>query len=609
MDSIASGQPAHLDDSGTTLQLIADSIKGNVHELNSFTGSTEEEFLRLGSDLFQFQQRAENIGSTATEVVNLVAGEEIADGISTLSGVVDRMNFFLESALGENRQSTSALARLLDILDGLDGPLEGFRKINKMLRMLGISTRIESTRLLNGGEGFENLASDVQQLYLQINEKASSVNDLKKNLNMLIMQTIDRILKIENELQTKVGKSLEQASTSLAVLTDSNLNCREFAASIAAASADVYQNICEVVMSMQFHDITRQQLEHAAEALGEMRRMMHDKLDSCPGVSDLQDVAANMMAVAELQVAQISHASDELTGAVDNIIRNLEGISSMEASIAKEAREMSGAADGAGSSFFKEMEINLNSVATALQRSIEENRHLVQALEGVDKTIEEISSFVNDIRTIGEEIELIAINSQIKAARTGADGASLGIVAEAIQRLSLEARSQTGEISRILEGINKGSDDLCNGVNTESAHLEEEVSEITICIRDLLRMLNEVNNRFVVLLDGIEREVENLNRDVLRETAGITVNERAKAVLGEVMENLSGSIVMMRPLIGSAAATVRLTGLSGRYTMHSERKIHERLTASGKGEAAAVDKIPIPQVAVPEDLGANVELF
>jgi methyl-accepting chemotaxis protein len=599
-------------DGMTTSELVSvlRSIEGELHTL---TGSTEEEFLVIGAGLHDFQQRAGNITGIAQELVNLVTGEKIVNGIKSLDRIVCRMDFFLTNALGKNEQSSSTLCRILEVLDDLDDPLAGFRKINKKLRMMGISTRIESTRLAEGADGFDNLASDVQQLYVQINEKASSVNDRKKELSVVIRQAINRVRSIESEQRAEVGAMLDNASSSLGVLEEVNAKCTGVASSITTASKDVSRNIAEVVLSMQFHDITRQQIEHAGEALADLCSRLDKGGDPGEGTGEPDGIICNALAVSELQAAQLTHAASELSSAVENILENLRGIAKMEEAISREAREMAGSADKSGSSFFKEMESNLTSVAEALQRSAGENRSLVVALEGVDDTIEEISLFVNSIETIGEEIELIAINAQIKAARTGEDGAALGVLAEAIQGLSLDARSQTGTITSMLKSVTDASGDLCRDVDAETSSLETEVREITVNLGELLRMLHNVNENFISLLESIDRSVESLNSDIGNAAAGITVHQRIGTVMGKVIDELAGLVSLMRPVVQSslsATPPVNFAELSSRYTMHSERKIHEEMAAAKNGrDYELVTALPPPPVEAAGDFGENVELF
>jgi methyl-accepting chemotaxis protein len=608
-----SPQSRALDIDGMTPRDLVSALRNIEGELQSLTGSTEEEFLVIGAGLHDFQQRAGDITAIAQDLVNLVAGEEIVNGNKSLERIVGRMDFILRNALKKNEQSSSTLCRILTVLDDLDDPLTGFRKINKVLRMLGISTRIESTRLAEGAEGFDNLASDVQQLYVQINEKASSVNDLKKKLSVVVRQTIDRVKSIEAEQRAEVWAMLDHASSSLGVLAEVNAKCTGVASSITTALKDVSRNFAEVVTSMQFHDITRQQIEHAGEALADLCRRLDRGLDPGIGADDLDGIIGEALAVSELQSAQLAHAASELTDAVENILENLRGIAKMEEAISMEAREMAGSADKSGSSFFKDMESNLTSVADALQRSAVENRSLVVALEGVDGTIEEISLFVKSIETIGEEIELIAINAQIKAASTGKEGAALGVLAEAIQRLSLDARSQTDTITNMLNSISDASGDLCRDVDAETSSLETEVREITTNLGELLRMLHKINGDFISLLESIDRSVESLNSDIGSAAAGITVHQRIETVLSKVIGELAGLVSLMRPMVQSSpngTSPASLADLSGRYTMHSERKIHNEVAAAKNvRDYDLVTASPPPPVEAAGEFGENVELF
>jgi methyl-accepting chemotaxis protein len=581
-------------------------------ELLTLTGSTEEEFLAIGAKLHDFQQRAGNITSLAQELVNLVTGEEVVNGIKSLDRIVGRMDYFLTNSLEKDVQSSSTLCRIIEVLDDLDDPLAGFRKINKTLRMLGICTRIESTRLAEGAEGFDNLASDVQQLYVQINDGASSVNDRKKELSVIVRQAIDRVRRIESEQRAEVGAMLGNASLSLGVLAEVKAKCTGFASSITTASQDVSRNIVEVVMAMQFHDITRQQIEHAGEALADLCSRVESRGGAAEGSGELDAIIGDALAVTELQAAQLVHANTELADAVGNIMENLRGIAAMENAISREAREMAGSADEAGSSFFKEMESNLTNVANALKRSAEENRGLVIALEGVDSTIEEISLFVKSIETIGEEIELIAINAQIKAARTGEDGAALGILAEAIQKLSLDARSQTGAVTGMLKSITDASGNLCRDVDAETSLLEAEVREITTNLGEMLRMLHNINGSFISLLESIERSVESLNTDLGNTATGIRVLQRTETVLGKVIDELTGLVFQMRPMVRSspvAASSANLVDLSGRYTIHSERIIHEGVARTNIPDAGKGFIPASHQDGVSGEYGDNVELF
>ena len=592
---------------------LANTLRNMVNELEFFLGSTEEEFLGLGASLYDFQKRASDITGMAKDIVGLVGSDEFVAGIKSLDQMIGMMDCNQINAIEKSEKSSTTLRRILEILDKVDEPLSGFRKINKVLHMLGISTRIESTRLAEGAEGFDNLANDVQELYLQINEKATIVKDRKRELISTVKNTMDHIRNIEAGQRTEAANMLDHASSSLSVLVDVNSKCSGVASTISDSSEEVSKNIAEVVTLMQFHDITRQQMEHAAEAISELRY----KIEKTSGNMDTDtpcrdEVLGEALTVCELQAAQLLHSSLELSGALGNILGNLQGVAGMGRQISLEAKEMAGTADKTGSSFFLQMERNLSGLTELLQRSTDENKKLISALAGLDNTIEEISSLVEGIEVIGEEIELIAINAQIKAARTGKDGGALGILAESIQRLSLDARTQTSSISGLLAGITKVSKELCCDVDSDSSSLENEATEIQKHIVELLQVLKNMNNCFITHLERLDHFVGSLNADIDSATASIKTHQRAKTVIGELVDGLKGIVSSIRktsPAL-SLVPIASLNDISGRYTMHSERKIHEKVAVSGSDSKNEImNPLPVPQADASCEFGDNIELF
>ncbi|KAF0215131.1 MAG: methyl-accepting chemotaxis sensory [Geobacteraceae bacterium] len=588
-------------------------------ELRTIAGSTETEFLGIGAGLHDFYQRAGEISRMSSDVVSRFAGDEVNGAINGLKEILDHMCDYLNHAEHETAQSTGTLGRMNELLSKVTEPLAGFRKLNKVLRMLGTSTKIESARLGQRAAGFDTLAEDVAHLAVQVNEKSGTILEQKEELSAVIRQTLSRILAMEDEQRDHVRMILDKTRQSLATLCDINSRCSAVAADISDASAEVSQNISEVVTSMQFHDIVRQQIEHVQETLDELCGKLNEmSVHKEELKSDISDRIGETGYVCELQAAQLRHACDELMSAVESIIGNLQGIASKEVHMSDETHGMAGVADEAGSSFFTEMESDLSLVTSVLGESLETNRKMSSAMNTVAGTVGEIVRFVGDIENIGEEIELIALNAQIKAARTGTDGAALGVLAEAIQRLSLDTLLHTSGISETLTGITEITESLYAGVEKEAAVLESEVLGMANELGDLLRPLRKVNEALGALLIRMDESVRDLSADIGRTTSGITVHRKVVQVLDSVVDALNEIVAEAHALVpvapGSDAAE-KLKAVAARYTMHSERNIHALVTEikSGKAAPAATQGKVSGPLILPEkaadELGDNFELF
>ena len=567
-------------------------LSGMASELRSVAGTTEDEFLAIGSRLQDFYQRGLGILTLATEMVGEVAGEQVTGAMDGLGVMLDVMGRYVENARTEIEGSSDTLREILVLLEQVAGPLSGFKKVNKVLRMLGISTKIESARLGQSAAGFDTLASDVGDLAVQVNDKAAIILKRKDDLARAIGQTLSGVLDTGAQQQEQVLGILDKTRGSLTALTAINARCSSAAASIASVSDEVSRNIGEVVMSMQAHDIVRQQIEHVDETLTELK----ERLGADAAGAD------ETACICELQAAQLRHASEELAGAVQAIVGNLREVARKQSGLSQETRGMAGIADQTGENFFTDMQRDIAVVTQALLESSRVNRSLFAAMGAVSETVGEIASFVGDIEKIGEEIKLIALNAQIKSAYTGDEGAALGVLAEAIQRLSIDAIDHTSVVSRTLQAIIAVTQGLNNGVCFDTTTLETEVRGMVDKLTSLLGLLRGVNEALLRSLPRMDDAVTTLSSEIDQVTSGITVHLKVSRVLQGVVQGLDGIRAEARRIAPASAQGMDLGELASRYTMHSERKIHQSLFE--QGEEAHQGAAPLD-----EELGGNVELF
>ncbi|OGU04555.1 MAG: chemotaxis protein [Geobacteraceae bacterium GWC2_58_44] len=563
-------------------------------ELGAVAGSTEDEFLAIGGRLQEFYQRGTAVSGLASEMVGEVGGEHVTSAMDGLGEMLEGMGHYVGRAQDEIDRSSQTLREILGLLDNVAGPLAGFKKVNKVLRMLGISTKIESARLGQSAAGFEALASDVGELSVQVNDKAAIILRRKDDLSRAIEQTLVGVLESGAQQHDQVIAVLGRTRASLDALTAINSRCSSSVAGVSAVSDEVSRNIGDVVMSMQAHDIVRQQIEHVEQSLSELRQGL------LSGMAGADDAAS----ICELQTAQLRHAEAALDAAVQTIVQSLGEIARKQSGLSAQTSGMAGIADQAGGSFFTGIERDISVVSAALLESSKVNRSLCQAMGAVAETVGEIATFVGDIERIGEEIKLIALNAQIQSAYTGKDGASLGVLAEAIQRLSIDAIAHTGAVSETLQAIIAVTQRLNDGVCSETSGLDSEVHAMVATLSGLLDVLRKVNETLRRSLCRMDDQVTLLSSDIEQVTAGITVHRQVSRVLQGALQGLDliiGEARRMAP--ASAHRVASLDELASRYTMQSERKIHESLliAAAGGGTAAAA--------GLDEGFGGNVELF
>lgn len=582
-----------------------------IETLRRMAGATEDEFLQIGAEVQDFYRRSSDITQMADRLVELVSGDNAQFLTARLHQIMADMESYLAEARTRSADSCSTLKQVQNQLEKLSEPLDGFQKMNKALRMLSISTKIESARLGELGSGFVNLALDVEKLSHQVSDKSAAIMSHRTLMANMIGSNLTTVHLSEITQNATVASSLKSTVASLQVLVSVNERCTRFGGKVAAVSTEVTGNISEIVSSMQMHDMTRQQVEHVVEALerlsGSLSGIANEPVDEERRLALIVESGD----VCELQEAQLRFASSEIYSAVVTIVTNLRDVACKQSQMAFETRNVAGVADASGTSFVDEMSSGMNAITTALSLCATADRNMAETMKKVALTIGEIAVFVADIEAIGSEIDLIALNAQVKAAHTGLEGAALGVLAEAIKLLSDEAVRQTDAVAVTLKSINAATEHLSLDADSEEENLGSRIAFMQGEVAEILRALAGMNRELFSIMSGLSDRVASLTDDVERATSGIDVHERIKTMSDGVLGMLAEIVHHARRIVpASSEFKENLRHMEQRYTMQSERHIHEALARKRSGHTS-VPAESIQKVSTPDDseFGDNVDLF
>jgi len=636
-----------------------DTLRRAGTDLETLARSTEGEFLSIGEQLQDFHQRAVDISKISQSVANLLSGKEMDDAIELFHDVIGR----IRRLEGESEQSLGALQSVLETLGLLQRQLTGFHKTVRSLRMLCVSIKIESARHGEKDVGFQDLASEVGKLALEVEDRCSRLLEQSESLSEIIAEALNRVKGLLENQRSQAALILDRTDSSLESINERYRLSSEGAQSIFTRYEGISRRIGEIVTSMQFHDITRQRVEHAKEALdrildgweegGNGRRSKRSVTDSneiplgpplekgdfrtappfgkggLGGIfrAEAAELRRTAVSICELQMAQLRSAGKDLVSAVENIVKNLRGVSSLVEDISHETQKMAGAADETGRSSLDEVEQAFSSVMAALSTYAGAKGELSQVLGSVGQTLGDMSSYIGDVEGIGIRIKLIALNAIVKASHMGTEGATLALLAEAIHHLSVDTCRQTEAVSQALVSITSTSASLCEGLGNDGKGEGDELAQIDRTLRNLLNTLTVMSQETVSLLTRMDEEGHALSNRIFKTVGTVTVHTRVDETIHKVLSQLDGTVQLLGVQDGIESQLEkdeRIRALEASYTMEGEREVHQSMLHRG---AAPSHLSPAPSSLQPakeakdgqpegksdedseEDLGDNVELF
>jgi hypothetical protein len=291
-------------------------IRTYAEDLRALNRSTEKDFLALGSSLYGVSSRAETISRSAAAIVRLVASEELARNMERLKALFESIEGRFSQSRIDLESRSAPLERMSSTVGKAARPLSVFQRIVKRLRMLGISTKIESARLLSSDESFGTLATNVEQLATMIASKSENIVKGLASVHSWVAETLSKIIISRESGERRTREMLDGLSADLSVLLQKRAASSETASNIAARSEEVSGSISEVISSLQFHDITRQQIEHVAEVFDKAAA------EETAGGDGLV-VLAILREIGNIQIDQLNHAGEQLKSAVTTVTGRL----------------------------------------------------------------------------------------------------------------------------------------------------------------------------------------------------------------------------------------------------------------------------------------------
>ena len=118
------------------------------------------------------------------------------------------------------------------------------------------------------------------------------------------------------------------------------------------------------------------------------------------------------------------------------------------------------------------------------------------------------------------------------------EGATLGVLAEAVHQLSVETRQRTEEASEALRSITSASESLCAAVNADGKDKAGELASVGEALRTQLQTLQNVNQGIVSLLTQMNLDGCSLSGDIRKTIDEVHVHRRVDQVIGNVVSGL-----------------------------------------------------------------------
>ena len=264
MDMVENVTPT-LDAAMTHIQEVVNLVEEAVLELIvRFQGITD-------SAIADSRATAEKMSEDSPEKKEESGGESLLEEtyqiVNELSESVvnsSRLGMDVATVVEEVEESTKRISPLLEEIEF----------IADQTRLLALNAAIEAARAKEHGRGFAVVAEEVAKLANRSGVAAANIKAVVSAVNASTEKGFVSLQDISSIDWSGASKAKDRIEALTSVMSEKNKILQD-GVEVAIASAQKHANeVTEIVMSMQFQDISRQRLEGIVKQLSELREQL-----------------------------------------------------------------------------------------------------------------------------------------------------------------------------------------------------------------------------------------------------------------------------------------------------------------------------------------------
>ncbi|MCQ2252407.1 MAG: hypothetical protein MJZ61_03030 [Bacteroidales bacterium] len=554
-------------------------------KITALTECSAEDFLSLNNYLKKFYQDAKVISNQTEQIYDIIAGNQHDQFFEELLSVQDSLNSRINMLKNKILKSIRGLEKMLTSLNLVFVPLKNFNlnilTLNFLLVNLKLNAAYSDDKSLNCiAEKVDQITAEISKLKMVIPKISESLL-LVKNVTRL---SSGKLIEIRKKNILDIDRVTGQINDSIILLKEKQTVAARKMPELTKRTQSYFDSVNKIIMSLQYHDIIRQKMEHVQEThkniIKELSAM--DLKTDNDGKIDLSESAQQFLQIRDIagvQVAQLINTNKEYQKAFAVIMRKFWDISEDMGVISQLSNEFVGDND-LTDSYYKDVQDRLRGTTTVLKRLISANEDFGNEIDTISNTIDEKHGIIEGINSTVEEI-LNTSNGAKGLERISNEVAQLiEAISENLNDVELFF-NQSQNISKKLLDINR--EEAANEISENLRELSNKISTLLISIEDH-------NQKIEAILTNNSKLSLNLSSEIKSSVEQVKYYDFFEKIMLEIVTQLNTIYAKLDNKTLSMLKNNKaenLKSLEDRYTMESERIIHQQ--ALGEEVAAATE--------------------
>ena len=261
----------------------------------------------------------------------------------------------------------------------------------------------------------------------------------------------------------------------------------------------------------------------------------------------IKDALVSTTGMIRETLIQINLAAEQVASGSDQVSSGAQALSQGATEQASSIEELSATMNDISNQIVQTAENATKAKAIAMEASNattygqEQMKHMVEAMEDISRTSNEIGKIIKNIDDIAFQTNILALNAAVEAARAGNAGKGFAVVADEVRNLASKSAESAKNTAALIEGSLRAIEKGTKIVNGTAKSLEDIVQGSEQSTR-IIQFIADASNEQAQAINQVNLGVEQISAVV--QTNSATAEEEAAA-----SEELSAQAQLLKELM------------------------------------------------------------
>lgn len=227
--------------------------------------------------------------------------------------------------------------------------------------------------------------------------------------------------------------------------------------------------------------------------------------------------------------------------------------------------------------FAQEASRHMGELTSALEQVSEQSSTTVNHIDAMTQHLEGIFALLEDVKSIADQTNLLALNAAIEAARAGEAGRGFAVVADEVRSLSERSTSFNEQIRKLAnsskDAVHKVRDTVSNMATRDQSRSQQAKHEAA----KLFSQVEAINDSLAAGINEVASSAKVIDQSVAEAVRSLQFEDIVTQALGAAERHLERLEAINRDATGLQQLLSSSAGASSHRKLEAMNSLHQRL--------------------------------